>query len=288
MDLRWDNHPLQYPLLTPSISQAPSNLCHNKSRTNVLQRLVKSRCFARLAGLASSALSAWMPWLHRHYKTCLDALTDYHDHLVPNFANSVWAAVAFNFGPQTVTGKHRDAANLPFRVCSVTALGKFDHTKGGHTVLWEFKLVVEFPPGSTILIPSAAVSHSNTPIADHKRHRSFTQYSAGGLFRWVDQGFQKTTKYKKSLSEEEAVQLPGLNKARCALGMSLFSSLDELRTSKKKRVSLPAPLLDTLLTTYAAYPHHTALQIPTQTLNTHTCMPHTHWTKHCTIPTQKQ
>lgn len=175
-----------------------------------------------------------MPRLHHHYKTNLDALTNHHGHLTRNFKNSVWAAVAFNFGPQTVTGKHRDAANLPFGVCSVTALGKFDHTKGGHIVLWEFRLVVEFPPGSTILIPSAAISHLNTPIAANERRGSFTQYSAGGLFRWVDQGFQKTTQYKKSLSQAELDQLPELNKARCALGMSLFSTLDELRTPKKK------------------------------------------------------
>lgn len=155
---------------------------------------------------------------------------------MPNFKDSVWAAAAFNFPPQTVTGKHRDAANIPYGICSVVALGKFDHTQGGHIVLWEFRLVVEFPAGATILIPSAAVSHSNTPVQPHETRASFTQYSAGGLFRWVDQGYQKSTKYLKSLSKEEAAKLPELNKARCALGMSLFSTLAEIRARKK-----PAP-----------------------------------------------
>lgn len=175
-----------------------------------------------------------MPRLHGHYKTCIDALTGRHSNrLQPNFKNSVWGAAAFNFGPRTITAKHRDAANLPYGICSVTALGVYDYVQGGHIVLWEFGLVVEFPPGSTILIPSAAVAHSNTPIGAHEQRCSFTQYSAGGLFRWVDQGFQKKDKYLASLSAEELKKLPELDEARCALGMSLFSSLDELRAASK-------------------------------------------------------
>lgn len=211
----------------------PGNLTHSKPRLDELRGLVESPCFIRLAGFASSAFATWMPRLHSHYKTCLDAVVQRHRHLRRNFSNSVWGAAAFNFGPRTVTAKHRDAANLPYGICSITALGDYDYVEGGHIVLWEFGLVVEFPPGSTILIPSAAVAHSNTPIGVDERRGSFTQYSAGGLFRWVDQGFQKKGKYLASLSEEEKEKLPELDAARCALGMSLFSTLDELRAPGK-------------------------------------------------------
>jgi hypothetical protein len=64
-------------------------------------------------------------------------------------------AMTFNFGPQTVTFDHRDSGNLAFGWCAITAFGNFDPTCGGHLVLWDMKLVIEFPPGSTILIPSA-------------------------------------------------------------------------------------------------------------------------------------
>lgn len=176
-----------------------------------------------------------MPKLYTHYKTCLDTIVKHDGNLTPNFKKSAFAAAAFNFGPRTVTRRHRDAANIPYGICSITALGTFDHTRGAHLVLWEFKLVVEFPPASTVLIPSAAVSHSNTPVASNETRCSFTQYSAGGLFRWIDQGFQKTPKYLKSLTKEERDDLPKLNEARCALGMSLFSTLDELRALGKKK-----------------------------------------------------
>ncbi|KAJ7937906.1 hypothetical protein B0H13DRAFT_1580401, partial [Mycena leptocephala] len=66
----------------------------------------------------------------------------------------------------------------------------FDPDFGGHLVLWDLKLVIRFPPGATILIPSAIVRHSNVPIRPDERRCSFTQYTAGGLFRWIRDGFK--------------------------------------------------------------------------------------------------
>lgn len=45
--------------------------------------------------------------------------------------------------------------------------------------------MIEFPPGALILIPSALLRHSNTMVRPSESRSSFTQYSAGGLFRWV-------------------------------------------------------------------------------------------------------
>ena len=52
--------------------------------------------------------------------------------------------------------------------------------------------MVEFPPGSTatVLIPSAILSHSNVEIGENERQYSVVQCAAGGLFRWVDNGFR--------------------------------------------------------------------------------------------------
>lgn len=213
--------------------QEPKTLCHSDARTQVLDRLLKSAPFSRLAGLASGAFATWMPKLHGYYSEKFDQLLSHHgSDLQRNFSNSVWAVVAFNFGPWTITRKHRDCANLPYGVCSITALGHYDYVKGGHIVLWEFGLVIEFPPGSTVLIPSAAVSHSNTPIAREERRGSVTQYTAGGIFRWIDQGFQLQDEYRKGLSEEEMELIPVRDEERCAFGLSLFSTLDELKGNK--------------------------------------------------------
>ncbi|KAF8187321.1 hypothetical protein K438DRAFT_1435907, partial [Mycena galopus ATCC 62051] len=50
-------------------------------------------------------------------------------------------------------------------------------------IFWDCKLILEFPPAANILIPSAAIFYSNIPIAAGQHRYSFTQYTAGGLFR---------------------------------------------------------------------------------------------------------
>ncbi len=82
------------------------------------------------------------------------------------------------------------------------AIGDYNHKTGGHIFLWECKLIIEFPPGATILKPSAIVTHFNMPVGGHETRCSFTQYAAGGLFRWVDNNFMTAATYSKSLTEQ--------------------------------------------------------------------------------------
>ncbi|KAF8179315.1 hypothetical protein K438DRAFT_1769024 [Mycena galopus ATCC 62051] len=103
----------------------------NKDHTDVATELLADNDVLRLARFASSY-------------SCLKAR---HPNLKRPFQKLVFSCVAFNFGPNAWTFKHRDVCNLPFGWCSVQALGKFDPRKGGHLVLWDLKLVVEFPPG---------------------------------------------------------------------------------------------------------------------------------------------
>lgn len=156
----------------------------------MLDDILASTCFIRMTGFASKAFSTWMPQLHSYYRRDYESLLGRHRRLRRNFSKSVWAAAALNFGPRTITARHRDFANLPFGICAVTALGKYDSKKGGDIVLWELGLVIEFPPASTVLLPLAAISHSNTPISANERRASFTQYSAGGLLDGRSTGFK--------------------------------------------------------------------------------------------------
>lgn len=98
-------------------------------------------------------------------------------------------------------------------------------------MLWDLQLVIEFPPGSTILLPSAVIRHSNTAIQNGEERYSFTQYTAGGLFRWVDHGFQKEKEYHASLSEGQRLAEEEAMRRRWAMGLSLFSTLDELKST---------------------------------------------------------
>jgi hypothetical protein len=96
-----------------------------------------------------------------------------------------FAALTFNIGPAVYTRRHRDMMNLSWGWCAVTSLGNYNPTKGGHLVLWDLKLAIEFPPYSTIFIPSAVLAHSNTIVGPTEHRSSITQYNSEGLFRWA-------------------------------------------------------------------------------------------------------
>ncbi|KAJ7157520.1 hypothetical protein C8R43DRAFT_1125210 [Mycena crocata] len=193
----------------------------------LLQRLIGDPNIKRMAAYASAAFSLWAPKVYRYYKEHADTLHHRLPHLSRNFKRSVFSCAAFNFGPDVWTFKHRDVMNVPFGWCAVQALGRFNARKGGHLVLWDFKLVIEFPAGATILLPSATVAHSNIPVQAGDERASFTQYTAGGLIRYVDNGFcteaelleRDPVAYEKMWADKEA---------RWEMGIGLFSTIDEL------------------------------------------------------------
>jgi len=165
-----------------------------------------------------------------HYAVELGKLFDSNYTLRRNFKNSPWPAATFNFGPWTITFPHTDPGNLAFGWCAITALGKFDFRRGGQIILWDLGLVIDFPPGSTILIPSAVVRHSNTVIQASETRYSFTQYAAGGLFRWVKNGFCSDKTFVAKATEKQMKQREAARERRWKDGVCLFSKLSELAT----------------------------------------------------------
>lgn len=140
------------------------------------------------------------------------------------FENSIFPACTLNFGPNAVSIPHLDFGNAAALMCLITALGEFDHTLGGHLVLWDLKLVIEFPPGATICLPSSLIRHSNLPIQPGERRASFIQYAAGALFRWVDHGFATLDNCNSELRE----RLEREDDHRFKDGLKFFTTLDEL------------------------------------------------------------
>lgn len=122
---------------------------------------------------------------------------------------------------------HIDFANLAWGWCAITALGNFDPNYGGHLVLWDLGLIIQFPPGSTILIPSALLRHLNIRVRDYEVRYSFTQYSAGGLFRWLRNGCQTNEALRSSASHDEE-EWRGEMDERLSQGIAMYSFLDEL------------------------------------------------------------
>lgn len=158
------------------------------------------------------------------------ALCDHHRNLQRPFPSySIYPGCAFNLGPKTVSLKHKDPGNIPRVPCAISALGPFDPDKGGHLVLDDLKVVIRFPPGSTILISSASLRHSNIPIQEGEKRYSITQFCPGGLYRWVRHKFRPAC----TLSKAERDELDGDATKRWMEGWSLLSTPETLKADRE-------------------------------------------------------
>ena len=140
----------------------------------------------------------------------------------------VFPCRSFNLGSQSVSYPHVDEQNLAQSWCSITPLGSFNPDLGGHLVLWNFRLVIKFPPGSTILIPSALLCHSNTPIQPGEERHSIVQYVAGGIARWVDNNHMLEEDWRAQATFDEIQQKESEQKIRWKNAVDKYTKLEEL------------------------------------------------------------
>jgi hypothetical protein len=136
------------------------------------------------------------PRLYHHYAERLEKVWDSNHSLRPGFDNSIWPCVAVNFGTCVVTRSHHNCMNVAYGWCAIMALGRFNSLKGGHLVLSDLKMIIRFPLGSTIFIPSAILTHCNIAIGKDEERVSFMQFCAGDIFRYVDCGLQTENQLK--------------------------------------------------------------------------------------------
>ncbi|KAJ6629987.1 hypothetical protein B0H10DRAFT_2208132 [Mycena sp. CBHHK59/15] len=168
-----------------------------------------------MATFASAAFTLWAPCLYQYYHQHDDALHQHLPHLPHIFAKSVFSCVVFNFRPNVWTFHHHDVLN------------------GGHLVLWDLKLVIKFPPGALILIPSATLSHSNVPVQEGDKRISFTQFTASG------NGFH-TERVLEEQDPEEFTQLAAAKDSRWEMGLGLLSVLSSRATLNAMLVDYPS------------------------------------------------
>jgi hypothetical protein len=168
----------------------------------------------------------------------LRLLFEHHPGLEHNFSNSIFPGASFNLGPIVVTDEHADLHNLVHGLCGVTSLEEndrpYNHTLGGQIYLQQIKMVIDFPSGSSMLIPSAFVEHGNTPIQTGESRLSFTQYAAGGLFRWVKYGFRTAKSVLASVGGAELIaSFDGEPGSRWQWALNLFSKHEELEADRR-------------------------------------------------------
>lgn len=135
----------------------------------------------------TASFNTWAPNLCALYNTTQCRIFAFNAALdkIHGRVDSPFASMTVNFGPQTVCWPHRDTKNLAYGLCAIVAGGSFDHRRGGHLILHEFRLVLELRAGDTLFLPSAVVTHQNVAIGEGETRTSVVYYSAGGLFRWA-------------------------------------------------------------------------------------------------------
>ncbi|KAF9650372.1 hypothetical protein BDM02DRAFT_1425153 [Thelephora ganbajun] len=184
-----------FPAISVGISSGTGNsrphMLHvYEDQVSILQELLENKDMLRISGYANSAFKEFAPDLYNIYRTQMDEVTKGDEKLMTPYSNSAFACTAFNFGPRAVLSPHKDHLNLLYGCCSITALGNFDHKAGGHLVLPDLKLAIEFPAGSTVLILSASLTHYNAPVASEETRRSITQFCNAKPRKGVSNGQQ--------------------------------------------------------------------------------------------------
>lgn len=160
----------------------------------------------------------------------MDAICANQPELKLNYpSHSAYPACGVNLGPSTVTDDHTDPGNCPRVPCQVTSLGPFDPDKGGHLVLVDLKLVIRFPPGSTIVLSSASIRHCNIGIRKGEKRYSITQFCPGGLYRWIRHKFRPAC----MVPEAERRRLDGDPEARWREGWDLLSTPQTLVADRR-------------------------------------------------------
>ncbi|KAF7340669.1 hypothetical protein MSAN_02139000 [Mycena sanguinolenta] len=136
----------------------------------------------RIASFVSSAYAYWFPELYSTATARITKLLKELQSQVRTFPMSAFTCVAFNFGPQVSTTLHRDWTDMA----------------GGHVCSGSARLLVEFPPGSLILFPSALISHANIPVRPGETRSSIVQYTPGAVCRFVENDFRTEKQIQES------------------------------------------------------------------------------------------
>lgn len=167
------------------------------------------------------------PNMHEEYRNTFKRYFDLDPYRFRQVLPSVYPAFTFNLGPRTVTVEHYDSRNKANGWIAVTALGDFNPDKGGHLILRELGLLVRFPPGSTILFPSAVIRHGNAPIQKGEFRMSITSYAAGALFQYADYGFS-LKKRAKWENPELYARMKEMQEGAWERALKIYSKYDEV------------------------------------------------------------
>lgn len=173
-------------------------------------------------------MSTWFPAHVRDYQSCLKTYAGLDETLVPPSPHLPFPALTINAGRVTVCHPHRDSPNDAAGICLDWVLGSYDVRRGGQLVLHEPRKILALEPGRVVLFPSAIVTHETIPISPGEWRSGVTGYAAGGLWRYMAQGFATRAVFEATAGEAELDEHDARGNHRWETNVKRYMTLPQL------------------------------------------------------------
>ncbi len=145
-----------------------------------------------------------------------------------------FASFAINVG-NVVAKPHRDCLNYGPGLCCIVPFGTFDPCQDARIGLAEAGVEVESGPGMPTFIPSATVTHYNTPLVTGSTRGSVVLWTNGSLFQYVALGGRPVN----SLSPEEKLAYDAALQDRIIEGISRFPLISGEKSDSGSSTATP-------------------------------------------------
>ncbi|KAJ6449414.1 hypothetical protein C8R47DRAFT_1084721 [Mycena vitilis] len=158
----------------------------------VFFQLFSTLAMKRLAGYGSILLQIYCKAAHSRLQAQKEEfLKRYPEAMYPS-DTSVYSAATFDFGAPRRTA-NPTATKPPLGAC----------LKGGHIILWDLGLVITFPAGASILIPTGLVRYSFVRVRPGESRYSLLQWAGAGMGRWFENGQRTDADFGARATREE-------------------------------------------------------------------------------------
>ncbi|KAJ3552345.1 hypothetical protein NP233_g12904 [Leucocoprinus birnbaumii] len=200
-----------YPAIDTGVTFAPGDSkAHNLRLERKEAALVENKealeIERSIQKFVETSIDVFAPRLYGYIKDHMQRLQRHPDYtgLRWNDPHGAMSGKTRNFPWCVATVPHRDVMNMAFAWCGVVAIGPYNAIYGGHFVIHNMKLAIQFPHGALILIPSAFLWHSNVPVRHEDHRASVTFYTSGGLYRFIDNCFMRESDLAEAKPQEYA------------------------------------------------------------------------------------
>ncbi|KAJ6503463.1 hypothetical protein C8R47DRAFT_969210 [Mycena vitilis] len=175
--------------------------------------------------LGTAIYQSFSPKLYAYTENATDLIFKYDSQLRREFPGA-YSAAEFDLGDMGSAPRLQDR-DLLHGWRALTALGNYDSRYGGDIILWDDGFIIRFPPGATILLPAAIMRYSFVNVRPGEKQYAFSQYSPGGLYRYITNGYVNDATFENDAGPREMEAVKRARGRRFEAAMKMYSTIDE-------------------------------------------------------------